>query len=1344
MKKVLLAMLMFCMIFSQCMAVQAADVKGAKKAKYTISINKSVYTMKKGKKVTLKASLNSAAKKKGVVWSSSNKKVATVSSKGKVVAKKKGKATITAKVKGTKVKATCKITVGTPVSKIKLNKKSVDLELGKTFKLKATVSPKKPTNKKVTYKSSNKAVATVSSKGVVKGKKTGTAKITVSAADGAGAKATCNITVKDGAVTSVALNKSALVIEPGNSETLTATVNPFDAKDKTLAWTTANANVATVDANGTVTALALGSTQITAAASNGISASCNVTVSYSGICTVTFDSNGGSSVSLQEVKKGEKASQPDTPIKMGNFFEGWYTDRALTTPYDFNQIVTQNITLYAKWREAAVYTVTFDSNGGSGIEAQQVSEGGSAYQPDVPIRRGFVFGGWYSDNGFTNAYNFNSVLSGNITLYAKWSALEVHITLDVGNYSDNIVHRTVHGTITSNAEIVKIQSKLLNEQDVPEDVKAEEIDLGSAQSFVQDVFLQDGTNKLSVTVTTIDGTDTTAAAEMKYDSGHVYDVNDSSIVTKELDSENDIIPETANLEDMPEENSGEKDGTVLEGLTGEDDEEPLEEELPEEDKVTLEEEPEEQGGDSLVQSTTPDKDTSAAKILYVANVFDLYFNEDISFESRKAFITETLKGEVVGYLNGIDMMQVKFTGSLPALSGSTSQSIDTISFDELKEYAVQLYNTYKDQFGLTAVELEFAYSMSDTAVETNDPWDSSNGDADWWLDKIGAKSAWEYDNINGLDFLSNIVLGAVDAGFHAEHEDLLKNIKVISQEKSAHDHGTHVAGIMAATADNGKGLSGIAHNNALIKAYDAQKDGEIYLSDADITAGFVKTVEAKAKVINFSLGSSSSVEGESRANRSVLEYDGRKASTAMGRLLSKGYDFIVVQSAGNGNKNGKGIAYDQNGRFCSINASNCYQSGNVSKEDIMGRILVVSAVDQNGKMAPFSNGKYEGGELNLIAAPGVNIYSCIQNGYDYMSGTSMAAPMVTASCGLAWSVNPALDGKAIVKLIMENTEGIAQDADSASYTKGGMGIINVGKAAEAAYNTRASYYGEVVDSVNGESIDAQVKIHKDAIDGEVVGGNISMSDGRFDLPKLPAGNYVLEITKEGYVPVLGVLDIKDSVAREDAEYVGKYALTSELNAGEYRIILTWGETPRDLDSHLVANLSDGSRYHVYFSDKNPSPEYANLDWDDTSSYGPETITITNFAGLYHTKYAVYDYTNGDGGTDYSTALSNSGATVAVYKGTRLLRTFHVPSNTEGTEWDVFTFDAAGNIIPINTMKYCDYSSNVLGTDGLQTRETNASDSRGYNSRGSKLHSEEEDDLEIVRQHEKEIKQSEGR
>lgn len=158
-------------------------------------MNKSVYTLKKGKAIKLKATLNKAAKRKGVEWSSSNKKIAAVSKSGKVTAKKNGKATITARVKGTKVKAGCRIIVGTPVSKIKLNKTSVSLKTGETFTLKATVSPGKATTKKVTYKNDNTKVVSVSKKGVIRALAAGTAKIRVTAADGSRKKAFCTVRV---------------------------------------------------------------------------------------------------------------------------------------------------------------------------------------------------------------------------------------------------------------------------------------------------------------------------------------------------------------------------------------------------------------------------------------------------------------------------------------------------------------------------------------------------------------------------------------------------------------------------------------------------------------------------------------------------------------------------------------------------------------------------------------------------------------------------------------------------------------------------------------------------------------------------------------------------------------------------------------------------------------------------------------------------------------------------------------------------------------------------------------------------------------------------------------------
>lgn len=190
-KKLLLLMIVASFVLGQHAPVQAA----AKKATYSVSLNKSSYTLRKGKTVKLKATLNRAAKKKGVEWSSSNKKIASVSGNGKVTAKKNGKTTITAKVKGTKIKASCKIIVGTPVSRIKLNKTTVSMKTGEKFTLKANISPAKATTKTVAYTSSNKRVASVSKTGVIRALAAGKAKINVAATDGSGKKASCTVRV---------------------------------------------------------------------------------------------------------------------------------------------------------------------------------------------------------------------------------------------------------------------------------------------------------------------------------------------------------------------------------------------------------------------------------------------------------------------------------------------------------------------------------------------------------------------------------------------------------------------------------------------------------------------------------------------------------------------------------------------------------------------------------------------------------------------------------------------------------------------------------------------------------------------------------------------------------------------------------------------------------------------------------------------------------------------------------------------------------------------------------------------------------------------------------------------
>ena len=156
-----------------------------------ITLNKSSVTLNKGAKNRTfqlkKAIKNKNATYKGVSWYSSNKNVATVNSNGKVTIKHRGKVVITVKAKdGSNKSAKCKFTVKQLVTKLSYNNKKQVKEVykNKTIKFAVTVVPSNANNKGLTYSSSNKKVATVNSKGVVKGIKAGTVTITAKAKDG--------------------------------------------------------------------------------------------------------------------------------------------------------------------------------------------------------------------------------------------------------------------------------------------------------------------------------------------------------------------------------------------------------------------------------------------------------------------------------------------------------------------------------------------------------------------------------------------------------------------------------------------------------------------------------------------------------------------------------------------------------------------------------------------------------------------------------------------------------------------------------------------------------------------------------------------------------------------------------------------------------------------------------------------------------------------------------------------------------------------------------------------------------------------------------------------------------
>jgi uncharacterized protein YjdB len=235
----------------------------------TVKLSKSKVSIKKGKTVTLKATVSpSSLADKSVAWTSSNTKVATVTSEGKVKGVKYGTATITC-TSSTGQSATCKVTVGN----VTLDQTNAFVKKGKTVTLTPTVYPSTLADKSVTWKSSDETIATVTKAGKVKGVKYGTATITCTSV-ATGLSSTCKVTVGN-----VSLDKSEAFIKKGKSLTLTAKVYPTSLTDKSVTWVSSNTKIATVSTSGKVKGVKYGTATITCTSkATGLSTTCKITV----------------------------------------------------------------------------------------------------------------------------------------------------------------------------------------------------------------------------------------------------------------------------------------------------------------------------------------------------------------------------------------------------------------------------------------------------------------------------------------------------------------------------------------------------------------------------------------------------------------------------------------------------------------------------------------------------------------------------------------------------------------------------------------------------------------------------------------------------------------------------------------------------------------------------------------------------------------------------------------------------------------------------------------------------------------------------------------------------------
>lgn len=399
---------------------------------------------------------------------------------------------------------------------------------------------------------------------------------------------------------------------------------------------------------------------------------------------------------------------------------------------------------------------------------------------------------------------------------------------------------------------------------------------------------------------------------------------------------------------------------------------------------------------------------------------------------------------------------------------------------------------------------------------------------------------------------------------------------------------------------------------------------------------------------------------------------------------------IVVQDANNTVLNGRPVTVQRQGSNTSqYGNSTCvlylyngiYQVNSNVNGATVGKTIIVSSSAQNVTLSPSSkNGRIAGRVQNVQSGEPVSD----ANVRISKDGLVVATAKSSASGEFSVSVP---DGTFLVEV-----------------RKGGYVPFSSYESVENAQTTYmqtiqlnpgvgfGGFWGKITDAVTGEPISGvtlQLRSGwNNTSHGDILRTLTTDSNGSFVYQTtdifgvalgLASGNYTLVARRNGYLETsFNIVVLPGST---DAHPAQNATMSPTMVAEDtYRIVLTWEENPRDLDSHVVGTLSDGSAFHVYYSDKSQYDgdlEVCNLDYDDVSSYGPETITLnTNTAEPYY--YYVHHF-SGNG------TISTSGAKVTVYHGADPVRTFNVPIGYgDGVYWNVFAI-VNGQFIVENTI-----------------------------------------------------------
>lgn len=454
-------------------------------------------------------------------------------------------------------------------------------------------------------------------------------------------------------------------------------------------------------------------------------------------------------------------------------------------------------------------------------------------------------------------------------------------------------------------------------------------------------------------------------------------------------------------------------------------------------------------------------------IQYVKNQFLVTAYNDVPYATMEA-LGDTYDADIVGYIELTNDYQFEITHDV--------ESSDI--YDIVGELLENQYVEYASINPVIESECDFAPDDPWNLDETID-WDTTNpAGSNWGVEAIDAPGAWEYK-----DQMSEIKIGIVDNMFDTNHDDL--HIFNIWNNPSniENNHGTHVAGTMAATFDNSIGISGVS---VYSKLYAVSREG-IYTSNSHVIYSsmgwkymLTLLIGNNVKVINLS-------QNDKYLGLNNINIFSKTIENYLLKLVNMNYDFLIVSSAGNNNGN---------------NARNNSIMNYINNEIIKSRIIVVGSIgkdDTNPLSYHFSDFSDIGERVDIVA-PGEKIYSTVfpnsyENKYKYYvsaenyiwldwNGTSMATPHVSGTAGLLYSVNPNLSAEQVKQIIVETAGGSGRtvtDTTGRTYN-----IINAKAAVERALETE----GE-----NAPTNDAVVFV-RDFVTGRQINGATIRIQGR--------------------------------------------------------------------------------------------------------------------------------------------------------------------------------------------------------------------------------------------------------